>query len=185
MSLLTATQDDLGTGRGKPLPNRAYRGTIETAAEVPAGPGMQLKQRIGNIRTYSKAVDEDSQGALTLPDGSTYNIGRRKVFSKFWTTHPTPKAQKVGNAYLSRQAMSAGLMPVPSTGQSAELNFDSWQDYGQASIGQDVIFTSKQVRRENGSGQPALDPETQEPIIDVEVADYIVVRDDPGAGISF
>lgn len=175
MSLLTGSAADLKGGSGSPLPDGTYRGTIETAEIIPMGQngGEQLKQRIGNIRTYSKDAERDSQPEITRPDGSTFRIGGRKAFSKFWTTHPgSPKAQEVGNRSLLRQAASAGLAHRNGDGV-VTVEHASWQDYAQASVGQDVIFRSKQVPRLR-NGTPVLD-EDEKPIVDVEVADFVVV----------
>lgn len=185
MSLLTATADDLKGGRGAPLPNRVWRATVQQAAVAKKATGSQLETRLTAFRTTE---DETS---ITLSDGSTYTPGRRIVFDRQWIDQNSEKAAEIGQRMIRRQAMSAGIMPIPKNGEKAELAFDSWEDYAVALVGRDVTVRTKQVRAqtknaagvyvdayEDAEGNTTHAAETggvaNTPKYNVEVADYLV-----------
>lgn len=187
MSLLTATQDDLKSGRGRPLPNRVWRATVQQAAVSPKPTGTQLDTRLTAFR------DRDDSPTITLPDGSLYTPGGRIVFDHQWIDQASPKATEIGQRMIRKQAMSAGLMAVPTNGQHSELDFASFEDYAAALVGRDVTVKTKQVRAqsknaagayvdafEDADGQTTIEPETNgvpnTPKFNVEVADYLVER---------
>ena len=183
MSLLTATQDDLRSGRGRQLPDRVWRGTVIEAVVEKTANGSRISTRISNLRDKNGATE------ITLPDGSTFTPGRRIVFDRQWVDHENPDA--VRYSLVKKQAISAGLMPIPAKGKTAELDFDSWDDYAAALIGRDVLFRSRQVRAQtknaagvyvdafedadgNTTDQPTTDGVPNTPKFNVQVADYLV-----------
>ena len=168
MSLLTATSDDLKGGRGQPLPDRVWTATVQSAQVVQKDNGSRIEAVLTAFR------DRDGTPEITLPNGATYRPGNRKVFDRQWIDHTNPKAAEIGQRYIKKQAMSAGLMPKPTNWQTVALDFANFTDYAAALVGRDVTVRTKQRQRQTADGTVALDPETQEPIIDVEVGDYLV-----------
>ena len=183
MSLLTASADDLKSGRGATLPNRTWRATVQQAAVVPGATGTRLETRLTAFR------DRDDSPSITLPDGSTYTPGRRIVFDRQWIDQASPKATEIGQRMIKKLAMSAGLM---ESQPGAELDFASFEDFAVALAGHDVTVRTKQVRAqvknaagvyvdafEDAEGVKTTEAETNgvanTPAYNVEVADYLVV----------
>ena len=175
MSLLTATSEDTKAGGvGKPLPDRVWTATVLAAVTESSkkGVGKRVAATLGQFR------DRDGSPQITLADGSTYTPGNRKVFDRQWFEYPpNAQAEAIGQKFLKRQAMSAGLMPVPRNGDKAELTFDSWDDYADALVGREVTVRTKQVRAQvsdgNGSYVDAFEDDGVTPKYNVEVGDYL------------
>lgn len=187
MSLLTASSDDLRTGRGRPLPNRVWRATVIQAQPAIKPTGAQLETRLSAFR------DREGNTTVTLPDGSEYTPGKRIVFDRQWVEQENPKAAEIGQRMVKKLAMSAGLMAVPQNGQRAELDFETWDAFAQALVGRDVLVRTKQVRAqvknaagvyvdafEDADGTKTDQPETNgvanTPAWNVEVSDYLVEK---------
>lgn len=135
MGLLTATLDDVQP-RGATLPNGTYRVTVESVGPREKGKGTELARQYGNIRTRSGATE------IPQADGSTYKIGNRKLFSGDWIDHENPEAVKVGHSRLTQEAIAAGLMQKPTTeSPESDLPFPSWESYGTALVGREVLVT--------------------------------------------
>ena len=92
MSLLTATQDDLKSGRGRPLPDRVWRATVQQVAVSPKPTGTQLEPRLTAFR------DRDDSPTITLADGSIYTPGRRIVFDRSGLTRQAQRPPRSGIA---------------------------------------------------------------------------------------
>lgn len=185
MSLLTASSDDLKSGRGRPLPNRVWRATVLQAVPSTKPTGIQLETRLSAFR------DRNGDTTITLPDGSTYTPGKRIVFDRQWIDQQSAKAAEIGQRMLKKLAMSAGLMSIPQNGERAELDFETWKSFAEALVGRDVTVRTKQVRAqiknaagvyvdafEDADGTKTLEAETNgvanTPSYNVEVADYLV-----------
>ena len=185
MSLLTATQDDLKSGRGRPLPDRVWRATVQQAAVTPKPTGTQLETRLTAFR------DRNDVPEIMLPDGSMYTPGRRIVFDRQWIDQQNAKATEIGQHMIRKLAMSSGLMAVPENGQRTELDFASFEDFASALVGRDVLVRTKQVRAktknaagvpveafEDAEGNTVIEAETNgvanTPKFNVEVADYLL-----------
>lgn len=186
MSLLTATPDDLKSGRGAPLPNRVWRATVQQAAVVPGNTGTRLETRLTAFR------DRDNSPTITLPDSSTYTPGRRIVFDRQWIDQANAQATAIGQKMIKKLAMSAGLM---ESKPGAELDFASFEDFAAAIVGRDVLVRTKQVRAqvknaagvyvdafEDAEGTKVAEAETNgvanTPAFNVEVADYLIEKGD-------
>ena len=183
MSLLTITNDDLKPGRGRPLPDRVWKGTgqVATVADTPNGSRVELR--------HTAFRDRDDSPTITLPNGDTYTPGKRIVFDRQWIDHQNAKAAEIGQRMLKRLAVSSGLVK-PVNGKPVEVDFESWQAFAEALQGRDIIVRTKQVRAQtkNAAGvyvdafetadgettdQAETDGVANTPKINVEVADYL------------
>jgi len=166
MSLLTITHEDV-QGRGRPLPDKTYRATIEEASVETTDNGKQLARRYGNLRTI------DGNTEFELPDGSVFRIGNRKVFARSWFQHSNEQAQRIGLSEIKREAISAGLVSKPAKGESVELNFDSFEELAQALVGREVIIRTRQESRKDRVTKKVLKDADGNVIVDVRVGDWI------------
>lgn len=166
MSLLTITHDDV-QGRGRPLPDKSYRATIEEASIEVTDNGKRLTRRYGNLRTIEGATE------FEMADGSVFRIGNRKLFNRSWFEHANEQAQRIGLGEIKRECISAGLVQKPAKGESVELNFDTFEELAQALVGRDVILRSKQETRKDKATGKALKDEEGVAIVDVRVDAYL------------
>jgi len=166
MSLLTITHDDV-QGRGRPLPDKTYRATIEEAAVETTDKGKRLTRRYGNLRTVEGATE------FELADGSVFRIGNRKLFNRSWFEHENEQAQRIGLGEIKREVISAGLAAKPGKGESVELNFASFEELAQALVGRDVILRSRQETRKDKVTKKVVKDEEGNTVTDVRVADYL------------
>lgn len=174
MSILgTITSDDLG-GRGKPLPNAKYRGTIETATISPETNGTRLVLQVGQLTT------PEGSGEMQNGGSEPYRIGNRKVFVREWTDHSSEQAADIGRKRIKQLLVATGLVAKPTAGQSVEVPFQTYEEVASAVAGRSFLFTSKQSRRKtkttNDAGQTlyvdAFESDGVTPKIDVEVAAF-------------
>lgn len=166
MSLLTGTLDDVRP-QGRPLPAGTYRVTVESVTIEDKDGSTQLVRQYGSIRT------RDGQTAITLPDGSIFQIGNRKLFNRDWIDHTNPEASRVGQSRIKQEAIAAGLMQKPTKEQpSTDLSFDSWESYKAALEGREVLVVVKQKTRIGKDKKPVLD-ENQQPIVQPEIAGWV------------
>lgn len=167
MSLLSADAADFAP-RGRPLPNRVYVATVEEVSINELDNGTQLARRYGNLRT------EDGTTEFEMPDGSTFTIGQRKVFSRSWIDHKNEIAARIGQNEIKREAVAASLMKKPEKGgKPTTLDFKDWPTYAEALAGKDLKIRTKQVKRMK-NGAVVKDDEGRE-VIDVEVAEWLPV----------
>ena len=173
MSILgSITPDDLG-GRGKPLPNAKYRGTIESATISPETNGTRLVLQVGQLATPDGATE-----IAGLNGDAPYRIGNRKVFVREWTDHQNDQAADIGRKRIKQLLVATGLVAKPEKGQSVEVPFQTFEEVAGAVTGCSFMFTSKQTRRKtkftNEAGQEvyvdAFESDGETPKIDVEVA---------------
>jgi len=147
VSLLAITKE-MVTPRGREIPDGDYRGTVEAVSHEQSGNGWTLKRQYGNIRTAS------GQTEFTLPDGTVFRVGRRKLFARSWTSHANGKAQEIGHEEIAQEAISAGLAQAPTDGNNTELNYPSWEQYAEALAGREVFFRVRNVpKTRNGEVQ--------------------------------
>lgn len=176
MSLLTITHDDV-QGRGRPLPDKTYRATIEEAAAEDYSKtngngesyvaGRRLRLQFGNMRTTQGTTE------FEMADGSVFRIGNRKVFDRLWFEHESEQTQRIGLSSIKRLAISAGLAAKPGKGESTELNFDSFEELAQALVGREVVVRTKQETRTDKKTKKAVLDADGNPTIDVRVGDYV------------
>ena len=166
MSLLTITHDDV-QGRGRPLPNKRYRATVEEAAVESTENGKRLTRRYGNLRTVEGTTE------FEMPDGSVFRIGNRKLFARSWFEHSNEQAQRIGLSEIKREAISAGLATKPAKGESVTLDFESFEELAQALVGRDVILESRQETRIDKATNKPMKDEDGENVIDVRVGTWI------------
>ena len=150
MSILGAvTADDQKSGKGAPLPAGTYRATIETAEPREAGGGTTLKLMLGNIRT--------KDGATEFPyNGSTFQIKNRKIFASHWLDHSNPKAQEVGNSFIKKLLISAGVI---ANEVGAEDPYSSTEEMVQDIVGKDVTVVTKLRTYKGNDGETKQDPD--------------------------
>lgn len=166
MSLLTITHDDI-QGRGRPLPDKPYRATIEEAGIEETENGKRLTSRYGNLRTVEGATE------FEMSDGSVFRIGNRKLFARSWISHTNEQAQRIGLGEIKRLAISAGLAQKPAKGESVELNFDSFEELAQALVGREVIVRSRQETRKDKTTKKVMLDEEGNAIVDVRIAEFL------------
>lgn len=167
MTLLTATIEDV-TPRGRLLPEGVYRVAVEEAGPQEKNGNSTLYRRYGNI------VTREGQSEFTMPDGSTFRIGNRKLFKRSWIDHKgSAEATRIGQQEIKREAIVAGLMQKPEKGGPAtELSFYNWPDYAEALVGREFLVRVKHKTRTNTAGEVVKD-DAGEPVVDVEVVDWI------------
>lgn len=136
MSLLTATISDTEI-QSKPLPEGKYTVTVEEARVEQKDNGTSFFRRYGNIRYNGGST------TLTLPNGTTFTIGNRKLFARSWIDHNNEKAAEIGQREIKKEAIAVGLMQKPTAEQSSDLDFPSWESYAEALIGRDVTVMVK------------------------------------------
>ena len=149
MSLLTVTADDQKSGQGQPLPPATYRATVESAELQEVGGGTTLKVMLGNIRTPS------GEGEFAH-NGGTYRIGNRKVFAKHWVDHTNPEAAKVGQSFIKKLLISAGIV---ENREGATDNYSSYDELAQDIVGKDVTIVTKLRSYKGADGENKQDPD--------------------------
>jgi len=162
VSILGAvTADDQKSGKGAALPSRAYRALIEAAQlrEVtgPKGTGTQIDITLGNLRTKEGETEFDY-------NGSRYRIGNRKVFGHHWVDHTNPEAAKVGNSFIRKLLISAGIV---ENKVGAEDPYTSTEEMAADIVGKEVIVLTKQKTRQDKKDEDG------NPIVDAEVSSYL------------
>ena len=150
MSLLNIAESELKGGKGAALPPRAYRFTVLQAQIEQKENGKMYSARLGNLRTKEGAGEFEYQGA-------NYRIGNRIVFARHWIEHNNPDAAKAGNGQIIKLAIALGIVPVPEKGTVAELDFNSWEDFAEATVGREGIVVTKQRTRTDASGEQVTD----------------------------
>ena len=178
MSLLKSTYAEDFQPQGRPLPNGIYLVNVEEAGPESVDNGSQLARRYGNIRTREGATE------FTLPDGSSYRIGGRKLFKRSWIDHKNPKAAEIGQREIKHEAAAAGLMEKPVKGGAAvELEFGSWGEYAAALVGKELLVRAQQKAKLTYANNPTtgarelvpvLDDDNN-PVFEAEVVDWLAV----------
>jgi hypothetical protein len=168
-TLLTATLEELSP-RGRPLPVGEYVVTVEQAQKEGTQNGVQWSRRYNNIRTTT------GQTEFTLPDGSTFRIGNRKLFARSWITHTNSEAQRIGNVEILKEAIATGLADKPTKDSPTVLLFDLSTDDGAAEYQNALVGKEVRVRVKHRSYESKeLDPATGKPVVktEAEIADYL------------
>ena len=163
----TITQEDLGGGRGKPLPTGVeYQGVFVEHKQDHKENGVQQALTIGNISTVDGRTEFDLNGS------GTYRIGNRKVFVRCWSEQKSEEAQRIGHAELKRIAVATGLVATPQKGEKVTLPTTDPEELAQSFVGRTVKFTVKHVTRKK-AGKVVFEDDGETPKVDVEVARWL------------
>lgn len=149
MSLLQVTADDQKSGKGATLPPRAYRALIESAQIESKENGSTLSLVLGNLRT------KEGETEFTH-NGGTFRIGNRKVFGRHWVDHTNPEAAKVGQSFIKKLLISAGII---ANEVGAQDNYTSFEELATDIVGKEVVVLTKQRQRQNSAGETVTDAE--------------------------
>jgi len=172
MSLLNEISSEDITPQGRPLPDGLWKVTVLNAAvkAARAGGGTYLWREYGNIFTT------DGQKSVTLPDGSIFNVGNRKLFSRSTLDNANEDAVRIGNGQIKQEAVATGIVSKPGKGEKVAFTYaDDMNAYTQTLIGKEVVVRTAQKVRTGPDKKPVLDDEGQ-PIVDAEIVQYVIPK---------
>lgn len=176
MSLLGEISWDEIAPQGAPLPEGDYLVTVE-AAQVKAAKKNPTTSSYA-WRQYSNIRRLDGSTEFQLADGSTFRIGKRKLFKTSTLTNASEIAVRIGVGQIHKEAVAAGVVGKPEKGGKVTFPYDTPEkvnDYlTTVLVGRDVPVRVRQKVRADDQGNPVLNPDTQQPEIDVEVSDWLV-----------